>query len=136
MGNASERRKERVSSLLRSTLDEIIREELSDPRLGIFSLTEVVLARDLTSAEVRVATVGGPEASAVSCAVLNRAAPLLWNRLRRETDLRSVPRLRFVPDISGIFDDEIHQLLQTVVIPAAPDSEPEDGVEEGAPSAN
>jgi ribosome-binding factor A len=112
MGNASERRIERVKSLLLQVVSDVIREELSDPRIGIHSLTGVSISRDLSLAQIAVATVGGPEASVHTCAALNKAAPLIWNRLRHETDLRSVPRLRFVPDVSGEDADRVFQLIE------------------------
>jgi ribosome-binding factor A len=114
MGKASERRMERVKSLLLSTISEIIRDELSDPRIGIFSITEIHLARDLSSADVLVAAVGGREATEQCALVLNRAAPLIWNRLRDETDLRSVPKLKFTPDYSGEYSDQVFKLLEEV----------------------
>lgn len=112
MGNASERRIERVKSLLLQVVSDVIREELSDPRIGIHSLTGVSISRDLSLAQISVATVGGPEASALSCMALNKAAPLIWNRLRSETDLRSVPRLRFVPETGVEHADRIFQLIE------------------------
>src|SRR5688500_2588036 len=112
MGKASERRTERGKSLLLSTISEIIRDELADPRIGIFSMTDLKLARDLGSAEVLVAAVGGKAASEQCAAVLNKAAPLIWNRLREETDLRHVPKLRFTPDFTGEYSDQVFQALE------------------------
>lgn len=114
MGKASERRSERVKSLLLSTISEIIRDELSDPRIGIFSMTDLRLARDLSTAEVLIATVGGHAASEQTAAVLNRAAPLIWNRLRDETDLRHVPKLRFSPDFTGEYSDQVFRTLEAL----------------------
>lgn len=112
MGNASERRIERVKSLLLQVVSDVIREELSDPRIGIHSLTGVSISRDLSLAQISVAAVGGAEASAHTCAALNKAAPLIWNRLRHETDLRSVPRLRFIPDVGGEDADRVFELIE------------------------
>jgi ribosome-binding factor A len=112
MGKASERRTERVKSLLLSTISDIIRDELSDPRIGIFSMTDLHLAKDLSTAEVMIAAVGGHEATEQCVAVLNRAAPLIWNRLRDETDLRFVPKLRFSGDFTGEYADQVFQTLE------------------------
>ncbi|MCC7476960.1 30S ribosome-binding factor RbfA [bacterium] len=122
MGKASDRRLEQVKSLLQRTLDELIREELKDPRIGIFSLTEIHLSRDLSHADILIAVVGGRQATDESVAVLNRAAPLLWNRLREATDLRSVPRLRFLADHRGEYADRIFTLLEDL----QPDSDSAD----------
>ena len=120
MGKASDRRLEQVKSLLIRTLDELIREELKDPRVGIFSLTEVHLSRDLSHADVLVAVVGGRTATEECVAVLTRATPLLWNRLREATDLRSVPKLRFIADNRGEYADKIFTILETLQPEAGP----------------
>ncbi len=112
LGKASDRRLEQVKSLLIRTLSELIREELKDPRIGIFSLTEIHLSRDLSHADILIAVVGGRQATDDCVGVLNRASPLLWNRLREATDLRSVPRLRFVADHRGEYADRIFTLLE------------------------
>jgi ribosome-binding factor A len=125
MGRLSERRLARVRSLVLRTLSDIISDELDDPRLGLFSLVDVRLSSDSAYADVQVATVGGPEASQQSCNVLNHASPLLWNRLRRETDLRIVPELRFTPDRGSEYQDEINRLIAQLP-PAADGGLPED----------
>lgn len=114
MGRASEKRVARVRSLILRALSEMIHEELKDPRLGIFSLTDLRLSRDLSHADVYVAAVGGFEASEACCRILDGASPLLWNRLRRETDLRTVPQLHFKPDRGSEYEQEIHQLLENL----------------------
>jgi len=118
MGRASDRRLAQMRSFILRTLDDIIRSEIKDPRLGMFCLTDVRLARDLTSAEVSVSALGDPQAVHQTCRVLQAAAPLLWNRLRRQTDLRSVPQLRFTPDLTGQYQEEISKLLSTIPRPA------------------
>jgi ribosome-binding factor A len=123
MGRASDRRKERVKSLLERTLSEIIRAELNDPRVGLFSITEVRLAADLTFADVSVAVVGGREATEQCVAVLEKAAPLIRNRVRDETDLRIIPQLRFRADLTGEYVDQIEQLLKTIPRPADDEAE-------------
>lgn len=131
MGRLSDRRKARVTSLLRRTLSEIISGELKDPRIGIFSLTDVQLSRDLSYAKVKVSVVGGLPAAEECCKVLDAAAPLLWNRLREETDLRKVPRLHFVPDRGAEYHDQITRLLQEI-----PEPEDSTSIQEDPASTN
>jgi len=118
MGRASDKRVARVRSLILRTLSETIQDELKDPRLGIFSLTDLRLSRDLSHADVFVAAVGGIEASEECCKILDGAGPLLWNRLRRETDLRTIPQLHFRPDRGSEYEQEIIQLLEQLPQPA------------------
>ena len=114
MGKASDRRLAQVSSLLLRTLAELIREELKDPRLELFSLLDVRLAKDLTTAVIKVSTLGDKAQTEACCKVLNSAAPLLWNRLRRETDLRTIPKLHFEADFGGVYEAEIDSLLRAL----------------------
>jgi ribosome-binding factor A len=123
MGKASDRRLAQVSSLLLRTLAELIREELKDPRLELCSLLDVRLAKDLTTAMIRVSTLGDKAQTEACCKVLNSAAPLLWNRLRRETDLRTIPKLHFEPDFGGVYEAEIDRVLRS--LPPVADETPE-----------
>jgi ribosome-binding factor A len=116
----------RISSLLQETLAEIIRSELADPRLGMWTITGVQVSPDLAYATVAISTLAGGTATDACVAVLNKAAPLLWNRVRAETDLRMIPKLRFTVDRGGEFLDEIEQLLQQVPPPAV---EPAEGAD-------
>lgn len=138
MGKASDRRLAQVSSLLLRTLAELIREELKDPRLEFFSLLDVRLAKDLTTAMIRVSTLGDKAQTQACCKVLNSAAPLLWNRLRRETDLRTIPKLHFEPDFGGVYEAEIDKLLRSLP-PVAEDTPQAAGAADdvtGTPPAN
>jgi ribosome-binding factor A len=107
-----------VRSLIQRTLDELIRDELKDPRIGVFSITEVELAADLGYADISISVVGSDEQRAETISVLQRAAPLLRNRLRVETDLRTVPHLRFRPDEGIKYLSEIDLLLRELPPPA------------------
>lgn len=127
MGRASEKRIARVRSLILRALSEMVNEELKDPRLGIFSLTDLQLSRDMSHADVLVSAVGGREASEECCKILTGASPLLWNRLRRETDLRTIPQLHFKPDHGSEYEQEIFQLLENLPPPAV--EQPEAGEE-------
>jgi ribosome-binding factor A len=128
MGKASDRRLAQVSSLLLRTLAELIRDELKDPRLELCSLLDVRLAKDLTTAVIRVSTLGDKAQTEACCKVLNSAAPLLWNRLRRETDLRTIPKLHFEPDFGGVYEAEIDRLLRALP-PVAEDAADPSGEE-------
>jgi ribosome-binding factor A len=108
----------RVKSLLLRTLSDIVRDELDDPRLELVCFSDLRLARDLTSAEVLVVAVGGPEQSARCVKALEAAKPLIWNRLRAETDLRAVPELRFSVDQGPQYESEIEALLRQIPRPA------------------
>jgi ribosome-binding factor A len=119
MGRASERRVARVGSLLLETVNGIIAAELNDPRLGMWTITGVRVSPDLAHATFSVSTLAGGKATEDSVGVLNRAAPLLWNQLRSQTDLRVVPKLHFEIDRGGEYLDEISRLIDQLPPPSA-----------------
>ena len=115
MGRASEKRTARVRSLLLRTLSDIVRNDLDDPRLSLVTFTDIQLARDLGSADIKVVSAGGGLEGAEQCVTaLESAKHILWNRLRDETDLRIVPQLRFSVDRGPQFQSEIEQILLTI----------------------
>jgi len=130
MGRASEKRIARVRSLLLQTLADIVREELDDPRLQLVSFTDAKLARDLSSAQVKVVSIAGGEDATAQCVVaLESAKHIIWNRLRDETDLRTVPRLTFCVDYGPQYQNEIEQILRRIPVPG---SDEQDGDSEEA----
>jgi ribosome-binding factor A len=124
MGRASQRRTARVGSLLQETLAELIAQELNDPRLGMWTITGVRTSPDLGYADVSISTLAGGAHTETAVQVLNKAAPLLWNRVRTMTDLRTIPKLRFNVDRGGEYLDEIANLIEQLP-PATEDYGPE-----------
>lgn len=88
-------RPRRIGEQIRRDLAELIRAELSDPRLTLVSTTSVEVSRDLAYARIYVTVVGDPGQRAELVAELNRAAPLLRRQLGRRLHVRTVPKLEF-----------------------------------------
>ena len=109
MGRASEKRIARVKSLILRTLSELIRDELTDPRLGNLSLCDARISPDLAYADITVAVIGEVKQAEECVTALNSAAGLLWHRLRAETDLRTVPRLRFHQDVGSRYSSQSYE---------------------------
>lgn len=91
-------RLDRINDQVKQELALLIREELRDPRLGMVSVIDTKVSRDLAHAEVYF-TVLGAEAEAAAAA-LNSASGYLRNLLAKRLNLRSTPKLRFVYDAS------------------------------------
>ncbi len=102
------RRTERVGEQIRDVLARLLREQVTDPRIGIVTLTRVDVAPDFSNARVywsalqrrpSAADEGAvPEAGTV--AGLASAAGFLRRGLARELSLRRTPELHFVHDPS------------------------------------
>ncbi len=93
-------RTNRVASQMQRELATIICEELKDPRLGMITIQEVRVARDLSHAKVYVTVIGGDLDVAGNVKQLNGAAGFMRTMLARRVKLRTVPELHFVFDES------------------------------------
>ena len=105
-------RTRRVGEQIQRELAEIVRDEMRDPRLGPVTVSEVVVSRDLSVADVMVTVLGGDEAeSRAAVDVLNHAAGFLRGHLGRRLRLRTVPVLRFRYDDSFDRGDRLSRLI-------------------------
>lgn len=107
---AATSRMRKVNSLLREVLaDEI--ERLTDPRVGMVSVTAVDTSPDLRRAKVYVSTLdleAGPEA----VEALNHAAPRLQGALARQVRIKYTPQLEFALDSGVVQGERIDQILR------------------------
>jgi ribosome-binding factor A len=106
---------ERVNTLLRREISELVQHHLRDPRLGEFvAVTDVETSPDLQYARVFVSSIGGQEEEARVLEVLNSAAGFLRSELARNVRLRRIPELHFLWDNSIEHGDKILRLLDQV----------------------
>jgi ribosome-binding factor A len=96
------RRTERVGESIREELARVLREEATDPRLRLVTLTRVDVAPDLTQALVfwSVMEAAGAPSVEEAQAGLDRAAAFLRHQLAQELRLRRMPSLHFRHDPS------------------------------------
>lgn len=103
------RRTERVGESVRAELARVLREEVTDPAIGLVTLTGVEVAPDLRSARVYWSVMGAggddddeaeAERVAATARGLARAAGFLRRRLAAALPTRRVPELRFRHDPS------------------------------------
>ena len=110
------RRIERVNTLLRQEISNILVEEISDPRLTrIVSVTEVVTSPDLRHARVYVSIMGDQETISEIVKALGLAAGFVHRSLRDRVNLRAVPSLNFRLDESIETGSEILKLIGDLV---------------------
>ena len=94
-------RLEKINSLLRQQLSEMLRNEIKDPRLGgLISITSVEVAPDLKMAKVYVSSLGGKAEQATILALLKSASSFLRGELGRNINMRYTPELQFLWDDS------------------------------------
>ena len=116
------RRTERVGEQIRDVLSRMLREEVTDPRIGLVTLTRVDLAPDFSNARVYWSAIGsrpsGPDDGVApepaTVAGLASAAGFLRRGLARELSLRRTPELHFVHDPSLAEGAHLLALLQEI----------------------
>lgn len=109
-------RRRRVSEQIQRELAQLIRKELSDPRVALVTLSEVRLSRDMAYADVLVTRLGSQRAeSEQAVAALNHAARHLRGLLAQNLLMRSVPVLRFHYDESFERSARVSHLIDEAV---------------------
>ncbi len=109
-------RKRRVSEQIQRELAQLIRRELSDPRVALATVSEVRLSRDMAYADVLITRLGAQcEESQQTVAALNHAARHLRSLLGQSLRLRAVPRLRFHYDDSFERSARVSRLIDAAV---------------------
>ena len=86
-------RTDRVDELLRQEIGDILARELSDPRIGFATITDVETTPDLQHARVWVSVIGRPEERDATLAALGRAMPFVRHTLGVRLRLRRIPEL-------------------------------------------
>ncbi len=107
------RRTERVGDEIRAEIARVLREEVTDPRLRLVTLTRVDVSPDLSRADVFWSVVeraGGPARSEAEQA-FEKAAGFVRRRLAEVLPLRRMPSLHFHHDPSLALGSETLALL-------------------------
>lgn len=118
-----QRRRLRVSHLLRSELSLLLQRKVKDPRLvGLISVTEVELTPDLREAKVFVSVLGSQEECDKVMESLQGARGFFQHELGDRLDLRRVPSLTFYPDHSLERGAHILQIMDQLATPPSEES--------------
>ncbi|MEA3493422.1 MAG: 30S ribosome-binding factor RbfA [Candidatus Margulisiibacteriota bacterium] len=105
-------RVERLSKLIRKEISEIIREDVSDPRIGFVSITNVDISPDFENAMIFVSILGDESQKKDSMAGLISATRFIRGKLGNVLELREVPNIRFVRDDSLEKGDKVLGILK------------------------
>lgn len=111
------KRTDRVADFLKRELGSLIQLELRDPRLGMISVTDVQVSRDLAHARIFVTVMDKETAEDASEAlkVLNNAAGFLRSRVAKSHKARTTPALKFVFDTSVRRGEYLSRLIDNAV---------------------
>ena len=105
---------QRLAEALRDEIGTILEGELADPRIGLATVSEVQLAPDGRSGRVFVAVAGDEKQARDTMAGIESAKGFIRHELTKRLQLRHVPDLHFLLDMSEQFGARIEQLLDRV----------------------
>lgn len=110
-------RAERVSDAIQQEVSVLICDSIRDPRVGMVSVTDVEVSRDLAYAKVHVTFVGEKSEEEIKGAIraLNGAAGYLRKLLASSIKMRKTPQLTFLFDKSGRRGQQLSALIDYAV---------------------
>lgn len=124
----------RVNESVRAVVAEGLG-ELKDPRIGMVTVTGVVVSPDLGEARVYVSVFGNEHKRRATLAGLDSARGVLQARINRELSLRRTPTLTFAYDDSVERGVRMTKLIDEVAadLPMEPPPEEDPGIPEDEP---
>jgi ribosome-binding factor A len=106
---------ERINSIIREEISELLLRQVKDPRLGDFiAITEVTTSQDLKHAKVLVSQYGSNVEKQKILKGLASASGFFRSELAKRLKMRNVPELHFQWDDSIARGSRISQLIDEV----------------------
>jgi ribosome-binding factor A len=113
---------ERVNSLIRQEISELLQRQVKDPRLGNFiAITEVSTSPDLKYAKIFVSCLDSERKKQETLNVLTSASGFFRGELFKRLRLRHTPELSFQWDDSIERGSHLLQLIDEVTTDSTPD---------------
>ncbi|MDP4547351.1 MAG: 30S ribosome-binding factor RbfA [Marinobacter sp.] len=112
---------DRIGDQMQRELAQIIQREVKDPRVGMITVNDVKVSRDLGYADIYVSLLSTEELTEQSpevqesLKVLNKASGFLRGQVARAMKLRVVPMLRFHFDSLLGHSRKLDQLIREAV---------------------
>jgi ribosome-binding factor A len=109
------KRTDRIGAELQRELAELIRQEVKDPAMGMVTVQEARVVRDLSQAKIFFTTIAARLSQKESVEHLNQMAGHLRWLLGQQMKLRSIPKLSFVYDTSVEQGEHLSTLIDQAV---------------------
>jgi ribosome-binding factor A len=104
--------RERLGEALREEIDTIVEGELGDPRIGLASVSNVMLGSGSRSARIFVVVQGDDEEAERTLEGLTAAVGFIRHEVAERLHLRHPPELYFQLDRSQTYAERIDELLK------------------------
>jgi ribosome-binding factor A len=118
-------RSQRLSEALRVELEELIGYELTDPRIDVAGVAEVLLTPDGKHARVRLNLNGDRAWQEQTLEALDHAKGYIRKELAHRLDVFRLPDIRFEAALSAELPERVEQILKRVRRGRPRDEQPE-----------
>ena len=108
------RRLERVAETLREEIEELITGELTDPRIRVIAVAEVLLSPDGRVARARLLLDGSPDEQKECLTALEGARGFIRRELAERVDIFRLPEIQFEAAVQAELAQRIPHLLKRV----------------------
>lgn len=111
------KRSDRVAQELKKEVAIILQREVKDPRIGMVTVSDVEVSRDLAYAKIFVTFLFDSDQAAIEqgMAGLEKASPYIRGLVGKAMRLRIVPELRFIYDESLVEGMRMSNLVSNVI---------------------
>ena len=123
-------RLKRISDTIKEELAQMLIREIQDPALSGVSITDVIVDREFSYADIFVSALEGQARAKEILAAFRRASGYIRKNLAERVDLRVFPQLRFRWDPTPEKADRIERLMASLHDEGSPPAEIEEEEEE------
>ncbi|WP_281772759.1 MULTISPECIES: 30S ribosome-binding factor RbfA [Haemophilus] len=111
------KRSDRVAQELKKEVAVILQREVKDPRIGMVTVSDVEVSRDLAYAKIFVTFLFDNDQEAIHQGMkgLEKASPYIRSLVGKAMRLRIVPELRFIYDESLVEGMRMSNLVSNVI---------------------
>ncbi|EIG23808.1 30S ribosome-binding factor RbfA [Haemophilus paraphrohaemolyticus] len=111
------KRSDRVAQELKKEVAVILQREVKDPRIGMVTVSDVEVSRDLAYAKIFVTFLFDNDQDAIVQGMkgLEKASPYIRSLVGKAMRLRIVPELRFIYDESLVEGMRMSNLVSNVI---------------------
>lgn len=111
------KRSDRVAQELQKEVAIILQREVKDPRIGMVTVSDVEVSRDLAYAKIFVTFLFDNDREAIKQGMkgLEKASPYIRSLVGKAMRLRIVPELRFIYDESLVEGMRMSNLVSNVI---------------------
>ena len=111
------KRSDRVAQELKKEVAVILQREVKDPRIGMVTVSDVEVSRDLAYAKIFVTFLFDNDQEAINQGMkgLEKASPYIRSLVGKAMRLRIVPELRFIYDESLVEGMRMSNFVSNVI---------------------